>query len=222
MRKSAQLRLTGGRRLLSPAGCDIRPTTARVREAVMSILGSRLNGCYWLDLCSGSGVMGCEALQRGARGVVAIEKNPACARICTKNLQTVAESLKPKPRIRVVRKNVVSWLRQCRTKQPFNIVYFDPPYKSDLYSQVAVHLSHGCWLDQDALLVCEHSSSKSPELNKDWVVMDQRKYGASSLLMLSPRAHFRSGDTDSMPPQTGLRASQELNLRQCRTVGVRS
>ena len=52
-----ELRLTGGRRLRSPIGKLTRPTTARVREAVMNILGSRLNGSSWLDICSGSGAV---------------------------------------------------------------------------------------------------------------------------------------------------------------------
>ena len=67
---SGQLRLSGGRRLKSPPGRGTRPTTARVREAVMNMLGSRLEGCRWLDLCSGSGIMGCEALLHGAAALL--------------------------------------------------------------------------------------------------------------------------------------------------------
>jgi 16S rRNA G966 N2-methylase RsmD len=59
----------------------------------MNILAPRLDGCRWLDLCSGSGVMACEALQHGAQLVVAVENHASTARICSKNLQTVSDSL---------------------------------------------------------------------------------------------------------------------------------
>ena len=69
------LRLSGGRRLQSPPGNTVRPTSSRVRLAVMNLLAAELPGCRWLDLCCGSGVMACEALQRGAREVVAVRTN---------------------------------------------------------------------------------------------------------------------------------------------------
>ena len=68
------LRLSGGRRLQSPPGSAARPTAARVRLAVMNLLAAEIPGCRWLDLCSGSGVMACEALRRGASEVVAVEQ----------------------------------------------------------------------------------------------------------------------------------------------------
>ena len=68
------LRLSGGRRLHSPKGEVARPTTARVRQAVMNMFAVELRGCRWLELCGGSGVMACEALQRGAAAVLLVEK----------------------------------------------------------------------------------------------------------------------------------------------------
>ena len=88
---SGQLRLTGGRRLReSPLAEARRPTTARVREAVMNMLGSRLQGCRWLDLCSGSGIMGCEALLRGAAAVVAVERDAKTAAVCSEKTSRIA------------------------------------------------------------------------------------------------------------------------------------
>ena len=87
-----QLRLLGGRKLDSPRGLMTRPTPARVREAVMNFLGEKIEGCHWLDLCSGSGVMACEALQKGVKRILAIEKQRATAQICKLNLIDVSES----------------------------------------------------------------------------------------------------------------------------------
>ena len=89
MHGQGQLRLIGGRKLLSPRGSGTRPTTSRVREAIMNVLSPHLMGSSWLDLCSGSGVMGCEALQRGAQRVVAVEKDSQSAQISKLNLKTV-------------------------------------------------------------------------------------------------------------------------------------
>ena len=82
---SGSLRMSNGRRLKSPQAKGTRPTTSRVREAVMNILADKLEGCKWLDLCSGSGVMGCEALQRGAKAVLAVEKDIKTAITCESN-----------------------------------------------------------------------------------------------------------------------------------------
>ena len=222
MKGPAQLRLTGGRRLLSPPGHDTRPTTARVREAVMNILGPRLDGCRWLDLCSGSGVMACEALQHGAEMVVAVENHPATARICSKNVQTVRDSLADKPPIKVVRQDVVPWLQRDWTEPAFDLVYFDPPYDADLYSPVIHQLSCGGWLHNESLVICEHRSRRTPVTDPSWTVKDQRIYGISSLLMLSPPERCRPVDTGSMPPQTGPKALRESDPERCRTAEVRS
>lgn len=107
------LRLSGGRRLLSPAGVTARPTTARVRQAVMNLLAADLPGSHWLDLCCGSGVMACEALQRGAERVVAIERDRRVAAVARSNLEAVAASLRrpgPAPELRVIQADALRWL----------------------------------------------------------------------------------------------------------------
>ena len=87
-----KLRLTRGPKIQSPKDLTTRPTSARVREAVMNILGQRILDCNWLDLFSGSGVMGCEALKRGAKNILAIEYDKKTAQICKSNLLLIAEA----------------------------------------------------------------------------------------------------------------------------------
>ncbi|MCX5968349.1 MAG: RsmD family RNA methyltransferase [Cyanobacteria bacterium] len=109
------LRLSGGRRLQSPPGELARPTAARVRQAVFNLLAPELAGCRWLDLCCGSGVMACEALQRGACQVVAVEQDRRIAAIARANLAMVAGGLRqqhPAPAIEVVQAEVLSWLQR--------------------------------------------------------------------------------------------------------------
>ena len=99
-----QLRMIGGRKLLSPQGQGTRPTTARVREALMNILADKLNDAHWLDLYSGSGVMGCEAIERGAASVWAVEKSARIASVCRQNLELIAGSKQEPVEVRVFQK----------------------------------------------------------------------------------------------------------------------
>ena len=202
--KAAQLRLIGGRRLRSPQGQGTRPTTSRVREALMNILSSRIKGCHWLDLCSGSGVMGCEALTRGASHVVAVEKDPRTAAICRDNLELVAAKDACDATVRVIRKDLLSWLKEGRlcSEEKFSIVYLDPPYASGLYCPALDMLDRGRWVRSKGLVICEHSSKETIPLPSGWSAADQRQYGSSSLLILNPPEHCH-GDTDSTPRQTG-------------------
>ncbi len=191
---NGQLRLTGGRKLQSPKGIDTRPTSAMVREAVMNILGIRVDGCNWLDLCSGSGAMGCEALQKGARQVLAVEQNKKTAKICKTNLMTIASGENRVNCVEVFCHEVISFLTKGYQEfnksngqdNRFDLVYFDPPYKSTIYFSVLEKLLEGNWIKQDSLVICEHSSLirlKAPEF---WIEQDRRVYGSSSLLLLTP------------------------------------
>jgi len=199
---SGLLRLSGGRRLRSPAGPNTRPTTARVREAVMNILTARLQGASWLDLCSGSGAMACEAIERGVSTVLAVEKDYKAAAICKNNLDLVAKGKSPRPSIQVIRRHVVQWLTGGRPDavSPFELAYFDPPYESNLYQPTLDALFKGNWIANQGLVVCEHSDNNVVEPPQPWRIVDQRCYGKSALLLLSLPEHCL-GDTDSKPPQ---------------------
>ena len=79
---TGKLRLTGGLRLISPKGQLARPTTGLVREALMNILRERLKDSNWLDLFSGSGIISCEAIEKGAKTVLAVELNRKIFKTC--------------------------------------------------------------------------------------------------------------------------------------------
>ena len=168
----------------------------------MNILSPRLSGCRWLDLCSGSGVMGCEALQRGAVMVLAVESNPSTARICEQNLVSTQQGSSSGSNVNVIRSDVISWLSQGWTKPGFDLVYLDPPYEKGLYQPVLSKLLNGSWLNPGSLVICEHSGDHQFDAGDGWSVMDRRRYGSTGLLMVSPQEHCRRVDTDSRPPQT--------------------
>ena len=177
------LRLSGGRRLQSPPGAVARPTASRVRLAVMNLLAPRLAGCRWLDLCCGSGVMACEALQRGVAEVVAVERDRRVAAVAQGNLELVAASLPAPAAVTVVRREVLQWLTSERPS-PFNLIYCDPPYRAGLHGAVARAVMAGGWLAPEGVLVWECGSDALPSVPEGWNLRDQRRYGGTTLLLL--------------------------------------
>ena len=205
------LRLSGGRRLQSPPGTTARPTPSRVRLAVMNMLAFELPGCRWLDLFCGSGVMGCEALQRGAKAVVAVDQDRAMAATSRANLELTASGLDPKPTLVVHGQEVLRWLQAGRggtEQEAFDVVYADPPYAAGLYGPIAAALREGNWLQSNGSLLLECSSKAQPDLAEEaftgWDLVKHKRYGSSTVLVLQlSRPERCRGGIDSRQPQTG-------------------
>ncbi|MEB3234986.1 MAG: 16S rRNA (guanine(966)-N(2))-methyltransferase RsmD [Cyanobacteriota bacterium] len=200
------LRLSGGRRLQSPPGDRARPTPSRVRLAVMNMLAPRLAGCRWLDLCCGSAVMACEALQRGAAHVVALEQDRRIAQVAKANLQSVALGLgEGAGQWQLHNQEVLQWLRAASrpaatsTEQPFDLIYCDPPYGAGLYGPIAAALATGRWLQPQGLLLMECGSSQVPPTPEGWVLESERRYGSTTVLLLSCPAGCRGGTGSRQP-----------------------
>jgi len=213
-----KLKLIGGKSLESPKGLCARPTTSKVREAVINILQTELKNSHWLDICSGSGVMGCEAIQRGASRIVCIEFNKKIAAICRKNLiSTAADSLESS-HLEVIcneaRKVLKEGCKKYSTKfikkyshidPRFDSVYIDPPYEANLYKTILQNLLLGQWIKRDALVICECSKKLIPEIPLQWDIKEQRKYGSICLLFLTPNLALNShADIDSRLQQISL------------------
>lgn len=177
------LRLSGGRRLQSPSGSTARPTPSRVRLAMMNILAAELPGCRWLDLCCGSGVMACEALQRGAAAVVAVEQNRRHAAVARANLDEVQAGLAHPVAVRVACSEVCRWLSQAR-EEPFDLIYADPPYRTGLYAPICAALKRADLLHPGGTLLLECATAEPPELPAGWRLRDRRTYGSTTVLLL--------------------------------------
>ena len=188
------LRLSGGRRLQSPPPNGARPTPARVRQAVMNMLAPELPGCSWLDLCCGSGAMACEALQRGAARVVAVDQDRRHAAVARANLEAVAAGLGSSrgqpPAVQVHHCEALLWLRNNRSaaldieRNSFDLIYADPPYAAGLYGALAAAVHQGDWLQAEGQLLLECGSSLVAPVPGNWELVDQRRYGNTTLLRL--------------------------------------
>jgi 16S rRNA (guanine(966)-N(2))-methyltransferase RsmD len=195
------LRLSGGRKLQSPPGDTARPTPSRVRLAVINMLSAELPGARWLDLCCGSGVMGCEALQRGAIEVMAVDQDRRMATTARRNLEMVAEAQTPEADVEVAIQEVLRWLQQGPSAgtgdvepRTFDLIYADPPYAAGLYGAIAKAVAERGWLKTDGLLLLECSSGEVPEQPPGWRLIKERRYGGSTVLMLR-----QASDADDQP-----------------------
>ncbi|MBW4517836.1 MAG: 16S rRNA (guanine(966)-N(2))-methyltransferase RsmD [Timaviella obliquedivisa GSE-PSE-MK23-08B] len=173
------LRIHGNRLLKTLPGSATRPTPGRVREALFNIWQGKIAGCRWLDLCTGSGAMGAEALCRGAALVIGIEQSSQACEIIQQNWRQVA---KPHQTFQVIRGDVVKRLVELSDQAPFDRIYFDPPYASDLYEPVLEAIAHHQLLAPQGEMAVEHSPGKIlPEAIHSLSLNRQKTYGNTAI-----------------------------------------
>ncbi len=206
------LKLISGKRIESPLNQKTRPTSSKVREAIINILGHELKGASWLDLCSGSGAMACEALQKGVKRILAIEKQRETARICKKNLIDVSNTMDHSLHVEVKSYELISFLKKGPKNEKiefirnypgselrFDFIFLDPPYKSGLYELCQELLLSKQWIKKSSTLICECSSKSMPRIHNGWELKKEKFYGNTSLLFLIPNQALNYfDDTDSM------------------------
>ena len=187
-----------GKIIESPLSQKTRPTSSKVREALINILGNKLRGASWLDLCSGSGAMACEALQKGVKRVLAIEKQRETAKICKKNLFEVSNTMDQSIHIEVICNELISFLKKgpknqkiqfvkdCQNPEKFDFVFLDPPYESEVYEITQELLLSKEWIKESTTLICECSSKSMPRIHNGWKLNKEKFYGSTSLIFLIP------------------------------------
>lgn len=173
--------IAGGRPFKAPPGQGTRPTTDRVREALFSRLESRLGGLDGvdaLDLFSGSGALGLEALSRGAAGAVLVERDRRCAALIKQN----ARDLGLDAGARVLAMAAMPALDLLAGEGArFGLVLADPPYELDP-APTLLRLAAGDLLLPAALVCLEHSNkTPCPEPPDGLELVKSKRYGDSVL-----------------------------------------
>ncbi|MEM8505606.1 MAG: 16S rRNA (guanine(966)-N(2))-methyltransferase RsmD [Cyanobacteria bacterium P01_D01_bin.1] len=181
------VRIYGNREIKTLSGEATRPTSARVREALFNIWQGRVLGRRWLDLCSGSGAMGAEALCRGAAEVLGIEKSGAACRIVEQNWQKVA---KPEQKYQIVKGDV---LQMQHLESKFDLVYFDPPYAGELYQPVIAGLVDVLTPTGEAAVEYDASQWQPTQIPEGLRIVREKRYGSTHLVFLR-LARFDSSD----------------------------
>ena len=188
------LTLIGGKRIESPKSDKTRPTTLMVRQAIFNILNKKVEDSNWLDLFSGSGAISCEAINHGAKIIVAIEKDRITANLCKKNLFSLNESQSREKDINIICMDVLPWIKnfigtkilEKKNLQniKFDFIYIDPPYKNKFYKTLLKDLFKSNLVTQKTIVICEHSKNEVIKKDYLWRIEDARSYGQTKLSFL--------------------------------------
>ena len=140
-------------------GLATRPTTDRIKETLFNMIDPWICDCIFLDLFAGSGAIGIEALSRGAKKTVFIEKNPKAVSVIKENLITTKLS----DRALILQGDVVSRIHSLSDEGPFDYIFMDPPYNLDLEKRVLYAIDQAYksgdqrLLSQDGVIIVEAS-----------------------------------------------------------------
>lgn len=169
-----------GRRLKSPESA--RPTLQRVKVSLFSLLNPYFfEGCRVLDLFSGSGALGIEALSRGASKTIFVDENKVAVKIIRDNLHDVNPSL-----FEIIQADYLVALKQLKSGGPFDIIFIDPPYKNQiLYSAIDIIERYGL-ISDNGVIVVETEADLGIDLTKNgFVVLKDKTYGTARITLLS-------------------------------------
>lgn len=169
----------GGRKLDQPDLKITRPTTDRAKEAVFSMIQFKVEGSIFLDLFSGSGSIAIEAASRGAMKVIAVEKNPAAISTIKSNLELLNIS-----NVSVIKSDVNNYL-SAASGTKFDFIFMDPPYDDNHYNSALELIKESDILKDTGWLIIETSKPKEIIIPKGFVLVKDKKYGKSSILVLS-------------------------------------
>lgn len=142
-----------GRKIKHPDVAEVRPTKDRIRESVFNMIAEALPGAEVMDLFAGSGSYGLEALSRGAKSAVFVEKNLICAETILQNARVLGEEDRSEILTREVESLgdiFSSW------RDRFGVIFSDPPYNSNISKNILIMINQYDILLPSGLLVLEH------------------------------------------------------------------
>jgi 16S rRNA (guanine966-N2)-methyltransferase len=172
-----------GRQIRVPAGCRIRPTADRVKESLFNILHP-VEGMSFVDIYAGCGNVGLEALSRGTRGSVFVEKDLRLAEAIRENLRLLGFEGQGE----VIATDAEQGLIRLGKKGvKFDIIFADPPYDQDFLPEILRCLEGAELLAENGIIVLQHSVREDPKesLTRTLVMKDQRRYGDTLLSFLN-------------------------------------
>jgi len=160
---------------------DLRPTPAKVREAIFDILRNETAGASLLDLYAGTGTIGIEALSRGAESVVFVES----VRPRAKAISDLIDKLNLTAKASVHCEETETFLKRASlTGETYDIIFADPPYASDEIVKILPLIGKYGILDAQGVVLCEHGAKAVvPETAGDLKLRKQYRYGDTRLAL---------------------------------------
>ena len=165
-----------GRKLESPKTNDVRPTTDKVKEAMFSILMPYINGARCLDLFSGTGSLGLEALSRGAENCVFCDNSREHIALIKENIKKCGAESKSK----VIHGDYMKALEHSDDK--YDIILVDPPYGAGLYEKCLASIEKLDLLEDEGIIILEHEKNVVlPDCLGKYSRLKEKKYGTIHL-----------------------------------------
>ena len=184
------MRVIGGKfkglKLIPPNDLDIRPTSDRLKEALFSIIDSKkyninIHNSSVIDICSGTGALGIEALSRGANKIYFIDQETKSIQIIQKNISKLKINNEDKIFIKVIKDKSTKALKKIN--HVFDIVLIDPPYKTKIIEETLQDLKNYNLIKTHSYIFAESSNAEIFDFN-GYELLDTKKYGKSKLTIL--------------------------------------
>lgn len=170
-----------GHKLKAPKGTDTRPTTDRIKETLFNMISQDIYDSYFLDLYSGTGAIGIEALSRGAQKVVFIDKSSICKKIIEENLNYT----KLRDKGLVYQSEINFGLDILKEKNyAFDIIFMDPPYNDNEIKNTLEKIINYNLISPSGYIIIEHSSKRFI-LNVDKLILwKEKKFKTTTMTFL--------------------------------------
>ena len=171
--------------MVTPRHESLRPTSDRVKESIFDILQDDVQDKVVLDLFAGTGNLGIEALSRGARRALFVEKGRQALRLIQRNLTQVGleerSEILPKDANRAI--GILKQRGEC-----FDLILMDPPYEKGLIQSTLMKLNFNPIYHKDSILVVEHNRREPlPHTLDGWNLVRQRRIGDTLISILTPQ-----------------------------------
>lgn len=179
------MRIIGGKargtKLYTLEGTETRPTLDRVKESIFNIIQNEISESTFLDLFSGSGAIGLEAISRGAKKAILCDKNREAINIIKKN----ASKTHFENQVEIYNTDFIECLK--RQKEQIDIIYIDPPYQTTYIQKALEVLQESEKITQETTIILE-TDNEQRILNEiqdlKFKVIDKRKYGIAHIIFL--------------------------------------
>jgi len=188
------MRIIGGKaratKLYTLEGTETRPTLDRVKESIFNIIQSEIPESTFLDLFSGSGAIGLEAVSRGAKKAILCDKSKDAINIINKNIEKthLAEQ------VEVFNSDFSNCLK--RIKECINIIYIDPPYETDYIKQSLEIIENVDYITPETKIILETNDEQKILKQIEYLnfeIIDKRKYGIANIIFLQKKTLNKKG-----------------------------
>ena len=155
-----------------------RPTMDRVKESLFAMIQDYIKNSNCLDLFSGSGNLGIEAISNGAKSVTLVDNNLKAIKIINNNLS----NFNIKEKAKVLNQNYTRALSSLKEK--YDIIFLDPPYKTDYIENSLKLIEENNLLNKNGIIICESSSLDKIVYNTNYKEIKNKKYGDKYVVIL--------------------------------------